>query len=122
MNRTDKNEKKNGIKLTIALPYKRPAPKSGEEVLTDAALSANYIEYAVENVHPNGLEGQLRRTYRRMLRNLDDAVAKGAKSIELLPDEKDLLRKSFRDCKVPAGLVRYFSILEEEVERATETR
>lgn len=106
-------------KLTIALDYQRPPSNNGDTPISDAALTADYITYAVNNSHPQGLEGQMRRIFGRIQRKLDAAIDGGAEDIELEQAEKDFLRTSFRDCKVPAQIAKHFIVLEDELDRVT---
>jgi hypothetical protein len=106
-------------KLRIDLPYNRPAPKNGEDRVSDVELTDDYIGYAVNNVHKDGLEGQMRRIYGRIQRKIEEAIKSGAGEIELEQAEKDFLRKAFKDCKVPSGISKFFVVLEDEIERAT---
>lgn len=103
--------------LKINLDYKRSA--TAEPNVSNSELTSNYIEAAVAGTHPQGLEGQMRRTFARIQRKLDEAIEAKKDEIELEKAEQDLLRKSFNECKVPAGFAKYFTVLEDEIERAT---
>lgn len=105
-------------KLNINLDYKTPA-SNGQAQLSNRELTANYIDAAVGSSHSQGLEGQMRRIFGRVQRKIDEAIESGKDEIELEKAEQDFLRKSFSECKIPAQLVKYFVVLEEEVERAT---
>lgn len=61
----------------------------------------------------------MRRIFARVQRKLDDAIESKSDEIELEKAEQDLLKKSFNECKVPAGIAKFFVVLEEEIERAT---
>jgi hypothetical protein len=69
------------------------------------------------DTHAQGIEGQQRRVFARIQRKLDEAIENKTSEIELEEAEKDLLRKSFRDCKVPAQIAKLFVVLEDEVDR-----
>jgi hypothetical protein len=105
--------------LTINLDYQTPPAAEGDIRKTNSELTENYILHAVNDTHPKGLEGQLRRVFARLQRKLDEAIDSGTDTIELEKAEQDLLRKSFNECKVTPALAKYFVVLEDEIERAT---
>ncbi len=109
----------NGNKPTLRINLDYKQPQNGEGGLSNIQLTENYILHAVNGTHPQGLEGQMRRTFARIQRKIDEAIEANQDEIELEKAEQDLLRKSFNECKVPAQIVKYFTVLEEEVERAT---
>jgi hypothetical protein len=86
---------------------------------TNWEVTENYLTYAVQNTHKDGLQGQMRRTFARLQAKIDRAADIRAEEIQLAVDERDLLRKSFADCLLPAAESKYFLLLETEVERAT---
>lgn len=116
---TETSANGNRPSLKINLDYKQLPPVAGEIQKSNVELTDLYILHAVNATHPQGLEGQMRRAFARIQRKLDDAIESGTNGIELEKAEQDLLRKSFSECKVPAGIAKYFVILEDEVERAT---
>lgn len=118
---TKTSENGNRPNLKINLDYHIPTSKDGTPQLSNRELTADYIEAAVSSTHPQGLEGQMRRTYGWVQRKLDDAINAGKDEIELEKAEQDLLRKSFSECKIPSRFAKYFVILEEEIERATKS-
>lgn len=125
--------KKPVSKLRIDLEYNLPDDQKDElrcpncqtvvrkEASTNPELTAHYIEFAIKDTHPKGLEGQKRRQLARIQKALDDAIDNGRKDITLETAERNMLRKAVRDCKVPAEIVKYFMIFETEVERAFKT-
>lgn len=100
-------------RLKLALDYKMPATVTQ----SPSETTSNYIDGAVSSAHPQGVEGQMRRIYGRLQRKIDKAIEEGFNEVELEAAERDLLRKSFNDCKISAALSKYFVILEDEIER-----
>lgn len=108
-------------KLQVKLDYHLPPidPKQTEKRIEGTELTANYIESAVANVHPQGLDGSLRRTWGRLQRKLDTAIEEKMDDIELSLAECDFLKIVFEKCKIPSAFAKYFIILEIEIEEVT---
>lgn len=113
------SEEDNDNRLKVKLDYKLPPAKPGESQQGPIETTANYFDAAVSSAHPQGLEGQMRRIYGRIQRKIDAAADESLEFIELEKAEADFLRVAFEKCKIPASFSKYFTVLEDEVERAT---
>lgn len=100
--------------MKINLDYKRS--EEAIKAITNSGLTLNYIEYAVESAHKNGLSGSQRRIYGRIQRKIDRAIEDEQDSVELEQAEKDFLRDAFRSSNFPANAAKYVVILEEEIQ------
>lgn len=97
--------------LNVNLDYKLPK----EAKNTPQELTADYIAMAVANKYKEGLDGQYKRTYARICRKLDEVIENKGETIELEEAEYDLLKNAIPECKVPVHIVKYFVVLEEEI-------
>lgn len=104
------------ITLKMKLPYNLPLDSkfTGKE----GGLTADYIEHAVLQKYPTGLDGQKRRTWGRIQRKLDTAVTENSELIGLTEDEVYFLRQVFKDeILYKADIAKYVIILDEELDR-----
>lgn len=87
------------------------------EKVSDRELTADYINYAVNQKHKEGIEGQLRRVWGRIQRKLDDALEQKLDSIDLEEAEKDFIAAAFKESKFPAGLSKFVIVVEDEISK-----
>lgn len=102
------------MKIKLNVDYKRKEEESRE--VSNISLSADYINFAINQTHKDGVEGQLKRVVGRLQRKLDDAVINKTEEIDLESAEIDLIKKSFEKVKTPPQLTKYWIILEDEID------
>lgn len=85
--------------------------------VTNAEVTADYILYAINSAHPNGLDKRTRKITSRIQGKLDVALETKAESVDFESSELDLIKESFQEAKFAAGLSRYVVILEDELSR-----
>jgi hypothetical protein len=101
--------------MNLNIDYKRKV--EDEKQIDNIALSVNYIEYAINNAFPQGLEGQKRRVIGRIQRKLEDAQNSQNGEINFEAAEVDELKEIFKVAKFPPALSKYVVLLEEEVNK-----
>lgn len=104
------------MKFRVNLDYNRPAKKEGDDTyLTPIALTSNYIDFAVSQQYPDGLQGQQRRIYGRIQRKMDDAIDNSLDEVELESAEVDFIREAFKAAKFNSFLAKFVTVLEDEL-------
>jgi len=98
------------MNLNLNLDYKRR--EEDEKKTSNVALSIDYITYAISSHYKEGVEGQLKRVIGRLQRKLDEAE----ETLELEQAEIDIIKKAFEKVTVPTALVKYWVILEDEID------
>lgn len=83
---------------------------------SNQALTFNYVNYAVEAKHKDGLRPRDRRLYARLQDKLDAAIQDRSQTIEIEKAEVDFLKDCFKDCRFPPQLSRFVVLLEEEID------
>jgi hypothetical protein len=128
---------KSTVKLNLDLNYNRSEPT--DDVLcpycqgnltrhqqppqgTNSELTGEYLRFAVASSHPDGVGGQARRIWGRIDRAIDEALDQKNTSIEIERAGYEFLKKSIDKCKVNSRLVKFFVILEDEIQRAGENK
>lgn len=101
--------------MNINLDYKVKVSDPSQPQTSNQELTFDYINYAVNQKHKDGLDGALRRIWGRIQRKFDTAVDGKAESIELEQGEKDFIKKCFDSAKYPPMLAKYVDILEDEI-------
>lgn len=99
--------------MKIKLNYKRRDEEVEE--LSNVGLSSNYINFAINADYKDGVEGQLKRIIGRIQRKLDEAVEKDQDKIDFEQAEIDIITKAFEKVKVPPNLLKYWVVLEDEI-------
>lgn len=97
--------------MKINLDYKQ---KEGSE-MSNQELTFDYITFAVNQKHKDGLSGSERRMFGRIQRKFDEAVEKLTNTVDLEMSEMDFIRDAFRDAKFPPQLAKYVTVLEDEL-------
>lgn len=99
--------------MKISLNYNQPEGSKN----TNSELTSDYINFAINSVHKDGVEGQLKRVVGRIQRKLDQAIEDKEDEVQLEEAEKDLIQKCFEKVKVPPQLIKYWIVLEDEIEK-----
>lgn len=107
--------------MKINLDYGRKLPLAAD-ALSNRELTLDYINYAVTNAYPNGIEGKMRRVWGRIQRKFDTAIDFQAEDIELEETEKDFIKDSFKDSKFPSGIAKFVVVLEDEIAKLSEVK
>lgn len=109
--------------MRVDLDYKIPAAaierskKKDEDVPTSQEMTQNFIWYAVNEKHKNGIGSRDRKIWGRIQRKFEAAVDSKASTIELETAEIEFIVDAFKDAKFPPADARYIVILEEEMDR-----
>lgn len=83
--------------------------------MSNQALTADYINFAIQQAHPQGIEGQLLRQVGRIQRKLDEAVETKATEVAFEVSELDLLKKAFGKAKFNPALAKYVVRLQDVI-------
>lgn len=108
--------------MKIDLPYDmRNYEKNGDKI-TPSEITLNIVTSAFNLVFKDGLEGQKRRIYNRILRKIDEGIEKKESEVKLEAAEIDFLVKTFNDANFPPAWTREVSVLEEEIDSLDEKK
>ncbi len=77
-------------------------------------ITLDYISYAVDKKYPDGLDGQMRRIYGRIVRKLEGCIEKKTYKVIFEEAEKDFIKNSFNDVKFPAKIAKHVNVFEDE--------
>lgn len=102
------------MKLKLDLDYKRLEEE--KKKTSNIALTEDYINYSIIQAYKEGIDGQLKRIVARLQRKLEDAVLNNTPEIEIEEAELDIIKKSFEKVKTPVQLIKYWIILEDEID------
>jgi hypothetical protein len=111
--------------IKLNLDYKAKFDEAKEVNNQKAEITYSYIEAAVSKKYPDGLSGQLRRTWGRIQEKLDKAIESKTYKVELETAEKDFIRESFKDdkAKYPVGLAKHTLVFEDQfINKLTEEK
>jgi hypothetical protein len=89
----------------------------GQEIFSNSDVTLDLITFSVNQKYKDGLEGQLRRTWNRIVKKFDEAIDSKKDSIELEQAEIDFIKKTFNEAKFPVVNTKPVCILEEEIEK-----
>lgn len=102
------------MKFNLNLDYKRK--DEAKEKMSDAEITADYLEFAVRNVYEKGLEGQKRRIFGRLQRKMDAAIESKEYVIDIEQAEFDLIKKAFNEATFDGALSKYVNVLDDYLE------
>lgn len=83
----------------------------------------NWVRYAVGQKHKEGLQGGMLRTWGRLQRKFEKAVADKDATLELEDAEKDLIKKAFDDgekVKFPIDAAKVVMVIQDAVDNLKE--
>ena len=99
------------MKLDLNYPKTENQAEKESNVLT----TLNLLEYFINKKHPE-VKGQVRRTMGRLQDKIIEAREKQPKTLELAPDEKDLINDlDIPNLDSPVQWSKFVAILEDEV-------
>lgn len=101
--------------LNVKLDYYKGKRKSEDP--KEQSLTANYIQFAVDSKHKDGLKLRDRKIYSRIQDKLDEAVEQDLSIVVFEQAEIDFLKDAFKDSKFPAILSRQTVMLETAIEQ-----
>lgn len=102
--------------FNLNIDYKRS--EELEKLTNNVDLTVDYFNYVVNNVYPNGMEGQMGRLWGRMQRKLLNASDSQIAILPLGDSEIDFLEKCFEKVKYPSNVAMYFLVLEDTFKNA----
>lgn len=112
------------MKLNLNYKFKQQTDSQGKVIneITSQQLTYNYISYAVNVMHKDGLTRSISRIWGRIQDKFEDAMENKADEVELDIAEKEFIVKSFKDAedKFPAQDSRYINVLEDEIDKLKE--
>ena len=89
----------------------KPEITEGEQ---NSDITFDYITYAVDKKYPEGLDGQMRRIYGRIVKKLEDAIEKKTYKVVFEEAEKDFIKKAFNEAKYPVKVAKHVNVFEDE--------
>lgn len=101
-------------KLNLDLEYKfkegqQPPKTKNVEVLP------NYIQYAVNQLNPEGLDKSKLRTWGRLQRKFDESIDANKNFVIVDESEKDFISEAMRTAKFPANEAKWILVVEDEL-------
>lgn len=97
--------------------------KQNPEKATPQQIVFNWVRYAVGQKHKDGLQGGMLRTWGRLQRKFEKAVADKDSSLEIEDAEKDLIQKAFNDgekVKFPIDAAKVVMVIQDEIDSLKE--
>lgn len=106
------------MELNLNLPYNVPVDENapaGQETPSPSDMTEDYINYAVNSVYKEGLDGQKRRIWSRIKTKISKAVEGDAENVILEAAEVDFLKDAFAKSKCPPSIAPYYVVLEDAI-------
>lgn len=80
----------------------------------NSEITLDYISYAVNKKYPDGLDGQMRRIYGRIIKKIEDSIEKKTYKASFEEAEKDFIKKAFNEAKYPPSIAKHVNTFEDE--------